>query len=109
MGTDLRHHALPSGHVLGWRTEAQVAALKLFWVRIKSGQGASSVLWVPAVGTTDMIVICVADRAEPAHPGEWPQARELGLEGGYKFGCFTYESDPDKWKAAGCPRCLWMA
>lgn len=66
-------------------------------------------LWVPAVRTTDMIAICAVDGAEPAHPGEWPQARELGLEGGHKFGCFAYESDQDKWKVAGCLRCLRMA
>jgi len=52
----------------------------LFWVRVKLGQGTFSVLWVPAVRTTDMIAICVADGAEQAHPGEWPQARELDLK-----------------------------
>lgn len=62
-------------------------------------------LWIPAVGTTEMITIC-AMGLRLHTPESGLQPGNLDLKEGINFGVSTYESDPDKWKAAGCPRYL---
>lgn len=55
-----------------------------------------------------MIAICAMGlRLHTLESGLQPG--NLDLKEGINFGASTYESDPDKWKAAGCPRCLQMA
>lgn len=41
--------------------------------------------------------------------GSGPKPGNLDLKEGINVGASSYKSDPDKWKAAGCPRCLQTA